>query len=318
MTDTTINRTILGLLPSTDYVVRVRSYNNLGVASNWSEALVVNTEASDMVIGGGSSINWRGAWVSTNAYVVDDAVSDSGSSYICIAANTNEEPPNAIYWGILAQEGAPGADGAAGATGPTGPAGATGPTGPTGATGATGAAGATGATGPTGPTGPTGSTGATGAAGATGPTGPTGATGPQGPNPTYGLSSSLPGSPVDKQLYVCTDTLQILQYQTSSWVEIAAVPTGLFTRSVNSISTNTGLGSTANTDYVYFCSSTITAILPTAAGNTNRYTIKNTGVGTITIATTSAQTIDGSSSASLAVANTSLDLISDGSNWRIV
>lgn len=44
MTDSVINRTLLGLLPSTDYVVRVRSYNNFGVASDWSESLLVATQ----------------------------------------------------------------------------------------------------------------------------------------------------------------------------------------------------------------------------------------------------------------------------------
>jgi hypothetical protein len=93
---------------------------------------------------------------------------------------------------------------------------------------------------------------------------------------------------------------------------------GGLSRSINLISTPTTAGATANTDYVYFVSGTTTITLPTAVGNTNLYTIKNTGVNTVTIATTSAQTIDGSSSASLPVANTSLDLISDGSNWNVV
>ena len=89
-------------------------------------------------------------------------------------------------------------------------------------------------------------------------------------------------------------------------------------RSVNSISSPTTAGAVASTDYVYFVSGTTTLTLPTAVGNTNRYTIKNTGGATVTIATTSSQTIDGSTTATLAVQNTALDLISDGSNWRIV
>lgn len=90
------------------------------------------------------------------------------------------------------------------------------------------------------------------------------------------------------------------------------------TRTVSSISAPATAGATASTDYVYFVSGTTTLTLPTAVGNTNEYVVKNTGAGTVTIATTSAQTIDGSSTASLPVANTSLTLISDGSNWRIV
>lgn len=89
-------------------------------------------------------------------------------------------------------------------------------------------------------------------------------------------------------------------------------------RSVSTISTPTTAGSSAATDYVYFVSGTTTITLPTAVGNTNRYTVKNVGSNTVTIATTSAQTIDGSSTASLPVANTSLDLVSDGSNWQVI
>jgi hypothetical protein len=90
------------------------------------------------------------------------------------------------------------------------------------------------------------------------------------------------------------------------------------TRSVASISTATTAGSSAVTDYVYLVSGTTTLTLPTAVGNSNCYTVKNVGTGTVTIATTSAQTIDGSASASLPVKYTSVDLISDGANWNVV
>jgi len=91
------------------------------------------------------------------------------------------------------------------------------------------------------------------------------------------------------------------------------------TRSVNVISSPTTAGATSSTDYVYLVSGTTTLTLPTAVGNTNLYTVKNTGVNTVSIATTSSQTIDGSTAPiTLPVANTSLDLISDGSNWSII
>lgn len=48
---TTISRTIPALLPLTEYVVRVRSYNNLGVASGWSEALLFTTDYSAYIPG---------------------------------------------------------------------------------------------------------------------------------------------------------------------------------------------------------------------------------------------------------------------------
>lgn len=89
-------------------------------------------------------------------------------------------------------------------------------------------------------------------------------------------------------------------------------------RSVSSISSPTTAGATAATDYVYLVSGTTTLTLPTAVGNSNLYTVKNTGVNTVTIATTSSQTIDGSTTASLPVANTSLCIISNGTNWAVV
>lgn len=89
-------------------------------------------------------------------------------------------------------------------------------------------------------------------------------------------------------------------------------------RSINSVSTATAAGSTANTDYVYFVTGTTTVTLPTAVGNTNSYIIKNVGVATVTIATTSAQTIDGVTSITLPIQYESYTLISDNANWNIV
>jgi hypothetical protein len=92
-----------------------------------------------------------------------------------------------------------------------------------------------------------------------------------------------------------------------------------FTRVVSSVSSATAAGSSANTDYVYLVSGTTTITLPTAVGNTNRYTIKNSGTGVVSIATTSSQTIDGSSSPiTINVRYVSIDLISDGANWNII
>lgn len=54
---------------------------------------------------------WRGAWDSLTAYDVNDAVENDGTSYICILAHTNEEPPNASHWDVLAMRGADGAAG---------------------------------------------------------------------------------------------------------------------------------------------------------------------------------------------------------------
>lgn len=89
-------------------------------------------------------------------------------------------------------------------------------------------------------------------------------------------------------------------------------------RSVNSVSTNTTAASAANTDYVYLVSGTTTITLPSPASNTNLYTIKRTGTGVVSIATTSGL-IDGSTAPiNINVQYVSIDLISDGTNWFII
>jgi hypothetical protein len=95
---------------------------------------------------------WRGAWSSGIAYIVNDGVSQGGSSYICTAANTGQQPPNASYWSLLAQQGTQGPPGLTGATGPQGPQGDPGPTGAQGPTGP--ASTVPGPQGPAGPQGP--------------------------------------------------------------------------------------------------------------------------------------------------------------------
>lgn len=71
----------------------------------------------------GSSLTWQGAWSGATAYVIGDAVSLSGSAYICILGHTNHTPPNGTYWNVLAAAGSTGATGSTGSTGATGAAG---------------------------------------------------------------------------------------------------------------------------------------------------------------------------------------------------
>lgn len=66
-------------------------------------------------------------------------------------------------------------------------------------------------------------------------------------------------------------------------------------------------------------SGTFTLTLPTAVGVTGRvYTIKNSGTGVVTIATTSSQTIDGVTTKTVNVQYSGYKLISDGSNYKII
>ncbi len=101
---------------------------------------------------GAKGLQWQGAWSSGTTYVVDDAVSFGGASYVSLAAGNlgNQPDTSPLQWSLLADKGTTGASG---------------PSGPTGPIGLTGTTGATGATGPLGPTGPTGPVGATGPAG---------------------------------------------------------------------------------------------------------------------------------------------------------
>jgi hypothetical protein len=57
----------------------------------------------------GLDINWRGNYASGTAYVINDAVFYSGSSYICKLASTGNLPTNTTYWDLMAQQGAAGA-----------------------------------------------------------------------------------------------------------------------------------------------------------------------------------------------------------------
>ena len=79
-------------------------------------------------------------------YLIGDAVSENGSSYIALANNLNIDPAIDVAgsggnWAVLALKGDTGATGAQGIQGIQGVQGPQGPTGSTGSTGATGATG---------------------------------------------------------------------------------------------------------------------------------------------------------------------------------
>lgn len=101
----------------------------------------------------------------------------------------------------------------------------------------------------------------------------------------------------------------------TAWTSLAYVDTN---RTTATISTNTAAGAAAKTEYVYLVTNSSTLTLPTAVGNANSYTVQNSGVGTPVVATTGGQTILGSATATLPIANMSLTFISNGSNWVII
>ena len=62
-------------------------------------------------------ITWLGAWSSSTAYAVGDAVAYRGSSYVATVANTNVKPTDATKWNTLAKKGAQGVPGDPGPSG---------------------------------------------------------------------------------------------------------------------------------------------------------------------------------------------------------
>ncbi|MGL4465389.1 MAG: hypothetical protein ACRC1K_24835 [Planctomycetia bacterium] len=90
------------------------------------------------------------------------------------------------------------------------------------------------------------------------------------------------------------------------------------------ISTKTSSYSITDSDSVVLADATAAAFnvtLPTAAGISGRqYTIKriNGGANTVTVATTSSQTIDGAATKGLSAQYASVTVVSDGANWLIV
>lgn len=115
----------------------------------------------------------------------------------------------------------------------------------------------------------------------------------------------------------------VYAYIGSAWVSLSASGSGTF-GFTSVVQTAATLNVTA-TDGIYaaLCNCTsnnITVNLPTAAGNTATLMIKKTdsSTNTVTVDGNGAQTIDGGTTAVLAVQYESITLVSDGSNWSIV
>ena len=59
---------------------------------------------------GAIKFNWKGAFNNSTAYAVDDVVSSSGSSYVCILASQGNAVSNGTYWNIMSSAGTNGTD----------------------------------------------------------------------------------------------------------------------------------------------------------------------------------------------------------------
>jgi hypothetical protein len=70
---------------------------------------------------GPRGLNWRGAWGIATPYVVDDAVSFTGSSWRALRVNVGVQPVEGDDWTIVAQKGDPGSGGGVSAVNGTSP-----------------------------------------------------------------------------------------------------------------------------------------------------------------------------------------------------
>jgi len=100
-----------------------------------------------------------------------------------------------------------------------------------------------------------------------------------------------------------TSTPNSLVHVNGSWAGAYVAKTANYTATIS--------------DYLINCTSnSFTVTLPTAVGIQGRvYIIKNTGAGTITLATTSGETIDGAAPGSLAAGPTQISIMSTNAGW---
>jgi hypothetical protein len=102
--------------PLQRYNVATHTWENIGI---YGAQGPTGAQGATGETGPPGPIYWQGAWSNGHAYAVGDGVSNNGSSYVCIQAHTNHEPPNATYWNVLASKGDTGATGAIGPSGAT-------------------------------------------------------------------------------------------------------------------------------------------------------------------------------------------------------
>jgi len=101
--------------------------------------------------------------------------------------------------------------------------------------------------------------------------------------------------------------------------QIAALPTGgLYSYTVTTQNVSYFETATSGDQVVLVTGAAVTATLPTAVGNTARFTFKLMVAGTMTLDGAGAETIDGAATASTAVQYTAITIVSDNANWVIV
>jgi hypothetical protein len=124
---------------------------------------------------------------------------------------------------------------------------------------------------------------------------------------------TLPTTAGSTGQYLITDGNGITQ-----WASVTASGGSGITRITSVITASQTAASAGSKDYVYFCNAGLNLTLPTAVGNNNLYTIKNTSASSVIVTTTGGETIDGSASALIPIQNISLDIVSNNSVWGVV
>jgi len=114
-------------------------------------------------------------------------------------------------------------------------------------------------------------------------------------------------------------TLTYANNDTTKQVDVTVAATGGAgtVRNIKTITVTSTIGTLAGTDQVILANGGVQITLPTAVSDTNLYTIKNVGTSSVLINTTASQTIDGQSTIIMPVQYTSVDLVSDNTNWDI-
>lgn len=102
----------------------------------------------------------------------------------------------------------------------------------------------------------------------------------------------------------------------TQWASVTAAGGSGITRVTSIITETTSPAAVASKDYMFFVADGVRVHLPSVAGNTNLYTIKNTSASSVLV--TAGEGIDGGPSALINVQYESLSFLSDGSVWGIV
>lgn len=120
--------------------------------------------------------------------------------------------------------------------------------------------------------------------------------------------------------FVCTGAGTPAQCGGGGYISINQWMPLIYTRALSYVNKTAAYTLTIEDDVVTCTSGAFALTLPTAVGSrSQKYYLKNTGAGTITINTTSAQTIDGNASGTLTLTtNQSMTVISNNANWVIV